>query len=40
MADVAITSNKITEDFVNIIEEDCNLKRECCIQYKTELLPN
>jgi hypothetical protein len=26
MADVAITSNKITEDFFNIIGEDCNLK--------------
>jgi hypothetical protein len=37
MADIVITSDKIAEDFVNIIEEDCDLKCECCIQYKTEL---
>jgi hypothetical protein len=27
----------IAEDYENIIEEDRDLKCECCIQYKTEL---
>jgi hypothetical protein len=37
MADTAIKSDKIVEDFANIIEEYCDLKHECCIKYKLEL---
>jgi hypothetical protein len=35
--DAAITSYKTAEDNVNKIEQDCDLKCECCIQYKIEL---
>jgi hypothetical protein len=38
LADTAITSDKIAEYFVNITEEDRNLKCEFCIQYKIELI--
>jgi hypothetical protein len=37
MADTAIIRVKVAEDFVNIIEEDCDLKCQCCTQFKIEL---
>jgi hypothetical protein len=37
IADIAASDN-IAEDFVNITEEDHDLKCECCIQYKIELI--
>jgi hypothetical protein len=37
MADIATASDKTAEVFVNKIEEDSDLKCECCIQYKIEL---
>jgi hypothetical protein len=37
LADTATRLDTIAEDYVNITEEDRDLKCECCIQYKTEL---